>query len=103
MLDKKGLTKLVEECGELIQVAAKKMNRMDSDFHWDNAGSLATRLEEEMGDVLAAIEVVTENLKLGPTAILERKKQKVALFRSWMHEDDTTVNELSNYEPTRNS
>jgi NTP pyrophosphatase (non-canonical NTP hydrolase) len=88
MLEKNGLVKLVEECGELTQVAAKKMTRMDSDEHWDGEGSLKTRLEAEAGDVLAAIEIVAQNFDLNSAAIMERKERKLALFREWMQESE---------------
>jgi NTP pyrophosphatase (non-canonical NTP hydrolase) len=87
VLEHRGLVKLMEECGELIQVAAKKITRMDSDDHWDGAGSLACRLQTEMGDVLAAITVVKENFGLDDELIMLRAESKVALFRTWMAED----------------
>lgn len=86
MLEKRGLVKLVEECGELIQIASKKMTRMDSDEHWDGAGLLSTRLEDEMGDVLAAIKIVTVNFSLNPLRITEQAEKKERLFREWMNE-----------------
>lgn len=87
MLEKNGLVKLTEECAELGQVACKKMARMDSDEHWDGAGSLSERLEDEAGDVLAAIETVIENFGLDKARIMERKERKHKLFREWMQED----------------
>lgn len=86
MLEKRGLVKLVEECGELIQVAAKKMTRMDSDEHWDGAGLLSTRLEDEMGDVMAAIQVVAESFGLDKERMMKRWEAKEKLFREWMAE-----------------
>lgn len=87
MLEKQGLVKLVEECGELIQIASKKMACMESDEHWDGAGSLKERLEDEASDVLAAIEVVVENLGLDRRRLMERKARKHRLFYEWMRED----------------
>jgi NTP pyrophosphatase (non-canonical NTP hydrolase) len=91
MLEKKGLVKLVEECGELIQIASKKMTRMDSDAHWDGNGSLQSRLEEEIANVLAIIEVVKENFALDSARIRTRKWKKVVLFTEWMIKDDAEV------------
>ena len=34
-----GLTKLIEECGELVQIAAKKQAYFDTDTHPDGKGS----------------------------------------------------------------
>lgn len=86
MLEKDGLVKLVEECGELIQVAAKKMARMDTDDHWDGMGPLSERLEDEMGDVLAAIKTVALNFNLDIDRIIQRSEDKRKLFRKWMEE-----------------
>lgn len=86
MLEKNGLVKLVEECGELIQIASKKMARMDTNEHWDGAGSISERMEDEAGDVLAAIQIVAENFGLNPDKLAERQKRKYELFREWMNE-----------------
>lgn len=79
----KGLAKLVEECGELTQIAAKKMACMDTDKHWDDAVPLSVRLEEEMADVIAAIEFVAGQLGLDMDAIHARSRNKYLLFTYW--------------------
>lgn len=94
MLEKKGLVKLVEECGELTQVAAKKMTRMDHDNHWDDAGSLKERLENEMADVSAAMFICAENLGLNVTVINHKMEAKIKLFREWMREKDTDAQKM---------
>lgn len=88
MLEKNGLVKLTEECGELIQIAAKKMTRMDSDEHWDGAGKLSERLENEIADVFAAAQIVIENFNLNKRKIEHRFAVKFKLFQEWMLEDD---------------
>lgn len=87
MLEKDGLVKLVEECGELIQIASKKMACMETDEHWDNAGSLSERLENEIADVRAAINIVEETLNLNTVRILDRAIMKTNLFLQWLKED----------------
>jgi len=82
-MEKNGLAKLVEECGELIQVAAKKMAFMHTDKHPDGNGSLKNRMEEEAGDVLAAIIFVKENFGLSEANIELRTGEKLAKFRAW--------------------
>ena len=82
-MDKKGLTKLVEECGELTQIAAKKMAYMNLDVHPDNGGSMKQRLEEEMGDVMAAVSFVIASLGLDNEAIMKRADEKTRLFVKW--------------------
>lgn len=107
MLEKNGLVKLSEECGELIvecielylarkcarlsQVAAKKMTRMDSDEHWDGAGSLKERLENEIADTAAAMRIVSENLELDEERMKKRFEGKIKLFQKWMKEADQEI------------
>lgn len=90
MLEKKGLVKLTEECGELIQIASKKMTRMKTDEHWDGAGKISTRLENEIADVMAASEIVIKNFNLDRTRIIQRSNEKLQLFKQWMNEDDVS-------------
>lgn len=82
-MEKRGLVKLVEECGELCQIAAKKMTCMDTDDHWDGAGSLKERLEKEMGDVRGAIQFVSDMLNLDHVYINNRAVEKTLLFHYW--------------------
>lgn len=91
MLEKQGLVKLVEECGELIQIASKKMTRMDSDAHWDNAGSISSRMEDEIADVFAAATIVMENFNLNRERVSERADAKIKLFQTWMTEPDSDL------------
>ena len=81
-MDKRGLTKLSEECGELVQASCKKMAYMDSK-HPDKKGDLNRRIEEEMADVLAACEFVMETLKLDKKFINKRRKMKLKRFQKW--------------------
>lgn len=85
MLEKKGLIKLTEECGELIQIASKKMTCMGVDIHYDGS-SLSMRMEEEIGDVLAAARIVIENFNLNEHKIGCRVDEKYQLFLEWMKE-----------------
>lgn len=78
-----GVAKLIEEMGELHQVLGKKLAWWDTnDPHWDGS-ILSERMQDEMGDVLAAIEFVTDQLGLDGAAIEVRHMQKRALFDSW--------------------
>ena len=81
-----GLAKLIEECGELIQIAAKKQAYFDTDSHPDGAGSMKVRMEEEVADVIAACVFVTETFKLDGEKIEARAKKKLDRFRGW-HND----------------
>lgn len=82
-----GLAKLVEECGELCQIAAKKMNYPDTDDHPDGKGSMKQRLEEEIADVHAAMVIVIEQYELDDIAIATRASRKERLFHKWIEEN----------------
>jgi NTP pyrophosphatase (non-canonical NTP hydrolase) len=85
-----GLAKLIEECGELTQVAGKKIAYYNTDIHPDGAGSLAQRLQDEIADVLAAAQFVAQNFQLDMSAIEVRRLRKLALFASW-HADPANL------------
>lgn len=84
----KGLAKLAEECGELLQVIGKKLAYFDTDKHPDNGPPLSLRLEDEIADVMSACEFVIEIFDLNKNRILNRRSQKLKLFRSWHAEPE---------------
>lgn len=77
-----GLTKVIEECGELVQVAAKMIAYPDRE-HPDAKGDLRERLQDEIADVMASIDFVTEKLGLDLNAITMRADMKCARFAKW--------------------
>lgn len=81
-MDKGGLTKMIEECGELIQIAAKKQAFMQTDDHPDGKGSMKERLEEEIADVVASTGYVVDSFGLDKVAIFERVQKKQAFYAS---------------------
>lgn len=85
MLKDKGLNKLMEECGELVQVSAKKAvcDEMGTDTHWDSPNSISKRLEDEIADVMAIIQVVILLHNLNDERIAERMLKKHDLFMKW--------------------
>lgn len=82
-----GISKLVEELGELGQVAGKLMGSRGRIMHWDGS-NLRERMQEEMGDVLAAISFVTEKCDLDDAKITERARAKYITFCGWHDGDD---------------
>lgn len=82
-MSNKGLNKLMEECGELTQIAAKKAAYPDTDYHPDGKGSMLDRLEEEIGDVLAACLFVATKFNLDREFICRRSQSKFDLFNEW--------------------
>jgi NTP pyrophosphatase (non-canonical NTP hydrolase) len=78
-----GLAKLIEECGELQQVCGKKLAYFTTNEHPDGGKPLNERLEEEMADVVAAVNLVAKLLDLDQEAITGRVAAKQALFLKW--------------------
>ena len=78
-----GVAKLIEECGELTQILGKKLAYWHTDTHPDGAGLISQRIEDEMGDVLAAIYFTRNQLKLDRNRINDRAILKQNLFESW--------------------
>ena len=85
MLTLNGLAKLIEEAGEVTQVAGKMIAYPDG-LHPDGMGHLKTRLEDELADLFAASSVVAILHGLSAERIEKRAEQKKALFLKW-HED----------------
>jgi NTP pyrophosphatase (non-canonical NTP hydrolase) len=77
-----GLSKLIEECGEVIQVAGKLLGTGGNTTHWDGS-DLRVRLQEELADLTAAIAFVGDFCDLDLTAVEGRIDAKYALFEQW--------------------
>lgn len=77
-----GLYKLVEECGELQQVIGKILAYPTGD-HPDGAGSLTSRLEEELADVQACCMFVIRKHNLDREFISNRKWKKISRYNKW--------------------
>lgn len=78
-----GLSKLVEEAGEVVQVIGKLMGTGGKTTHWDGKGDLKDRLEEEIADVMAACTFVVTVNKLDRDKIATRMADKLVLFHEW--------------------
>lgn len=79
-----GLTKLIEECGELIQICAKKIAYPNKAFHPDGLRrSIDQRIEDEMGDVLAALYFVRDKIGLSDHDINAQMQSKSRMFKEW--------------------
>lgn len=89
MMTNNGLSKLAEETGEVQQIIGKMLQypalQTASDQHPDGS-VLRVRLQEEIGDALAAMAFVIAKLRLNPEAIYARKVHKQALFEKWDNE-----------------
>lgn len=83
-----GLVKLLEELGELTQIAAKKLAYIGTDSHPDGCGGMVVRMEEEMADVRAASDFVQLRFGLDEEAIAARAKMKFERFERWHNSPD---------------
>lgn len=81
----KGLTKLMEECGELIQILAKKLAYIDTDIHLGD-NPIKHRMEDEIADVVAAITFVVEQFDLDVPYMSTRANKKIELYEKWAKE-----------------
>ncbi len=77
-----GLGKLIEECGEVLQVAGKIMASPTRE-HWDGKGDLFKRLEDELADVIAAAKFVADKFGVPATNINKRIDSKIKKFWHW--------------------
>lgn len=83
-----GLAKLLEELGELSQVAAKRLAYFHTSTHPDGAGDLNERMENEMADVSAACAFVIQKFRLNGERIGDRAALKLHLFQQWDADPD---------------
>ena len=78
----KGIGKLIEECGELIQVAGKAVPFPVGE-HPDGKGAVCGRFVEEIADVYAALDYFRETNGLNEIEIAWRRKMKLDKFKQW--------------------
>jgi NTP pyrophosphatase (non-canonical NTP hydrolase) len=86
MMAVNGLAKLIEECGELQQVAGKRLAYYTTDEHPDGGPPLDERLADEIADVIAACKFVARTHLLDSVAIERRVLAKLKLFNEWQHD-----------------
>lgn len=77
-----GLSKLVEECGEVMQVCGKIIAIGGHTHHWDGS-LLDDRVVEELGDLMAAMRFFAEHNGLDLGRLQKRSEEKHALFERW--------------------
>jgi hypothetical protein len=82
------LSDLLKALGRLNQVAGKKLAYFHTDEHPDGGVPLSERLEDEMGDVEAAtaelrIAFTAQTFSLDVERIESRKQRKLAQYQEW--------------------
>lgn len=80
-----GISKMIEESAEVLQVTGKLMGTGGAVDHWDGS-NLRERLQEEIADAQAAQQFVIETNGLDHSAITNRFREKLELFRRWHRE-----------------
>lgn len=85
-----GLSKVVEEMGELGQVLGKLIALNGATEHWDGT-DLRERLHEEIADLSAALAFFEQHNSLNSEVISERTVRKNALFQAWHAEQSRTM------------
>lgn len=95
-----GLSKLVEECGEVLQIAGKIMGTGGAVQHWDGKGDLDERIALELCDLFAAARAFFQlNGFDGNPVYIQREIQKYRQFLKWHSEnlpdkDDSITEEI---------
>ena len=75
---------LQEECAEVIQATSKVFRFGLFDTHPDTPSKTNTRhLEEELGDVLAMIELLDAHQVISYNNIIQLKQRKFDKLRTW--------------------
>jgi len=78
-----GMAKLIEEMGELHQVLGKLMALGGTEVnHWDGT-NMVSRLEEEIGDVQAALSFFASKNGVDLKRVSARSSMKLKLFEEW--------------------
>jgi len=77
-----GLAKLVEESGEVGQIAGKIMAVFGSATYYDGT-NLEAELEKELADLQASITFLIAERKLDVAAIENRKQEKLLKYYRW--------------------
>ncbi len=77
-----GLSKLVEEMGEVQQVLGKLIATGGESAHWDGT-DLRQRLREELADLKAACVFFAQVNQLDAVTDIEREHRKIRQFHAW--------------------
>ncbi len=85
-----GLSKLIEESGEVNQVVGKLIATGGKEEHWDGT-NLRDRMQEELADLIAACSFVVDVNNLDIKAVERRANEKLSMFRQWHKEQGGDV------------
>ena len=72
-----------EECGELV-VAISKVFRFGFDSRWPEGGiDNRTRLTEELGDLMAMVQLMAENNIIDINEMAKAGERKITKLKTW--------------------
>jgi len=74
-----GLSKLIEECGEVLQIAGKIIGANGEDIHFSGI-NLRAKLAEELADLMAACVFVAQHNNID---YVDRYMAKLRQFMEW--------------------
>lgn len=77
-----GISKLIEEAGEVLRICGKLMGARGERVHW-NVPDLKAELEDEIADLTAACAFVIGTCGLDKNRILARYQEKLIRFHKW--------------------
>lgn len=93
-----GISKLIEELGEVAQVAGKLIATDGHDVHWEGT-NLRERMQEEIADLIAACTFVIEKNGLDSKFIADRVAHKLDLFQHWHANPEPPASTISDMLP----
>ena len=79
------LALLAEECGEVVQMVGKILRHGYNSKHPDTGEMNRTLLENEIGDLFAAIELMLKAEDLYKPSIIDAAAAKLAKVDQWLH------------------
>jgi hypothetical protein len=89
-----GISKLIEECSEVVAVCGKLLGISDENVlqlpvikYWDGT-DLIERLTNELGDLVAAIEFILLHCPIDRNHVADRAQKKLLLFEQWHKSDN---------------
>lgn len=82
-----GLSKVMEEAGEVVQVGGKIMGTGGEVEHWDGT-NLRDRITDEIADFMAAAGFAIEHWDLDAARVARRVADKRETFERWHRDGD---------------
>jgi NTP pyrophosphatase (non-canonical NTP hydrolase) len=82
------LALLLEEAGEVVQAVGKILRHGYESYHPDGGPSNRESLERELGDMAAAIQMMTERRDLNTAFIKQCQREKMVKVAKYLHHQE---------------